>query len=150
MWKARGMGRPSKFTDELVEQTREMALNGNTDEEIAAALDVSRSTLALWKAKHPEFSDALKAWKGEADDAVEQSLYRKALSGDTTACIFWLKNRRSDAWRDVKHIDGKQQVTHTYDLDSLEESRLEELERILADATRGKGGSGEKEPASLH
>jgi hypothetical protein len=144
------MGRPSKYSEELVEQTREMALNGNTDEEIAAALDVSRSTLALWKAKHPEFSDALKAWKGEADDAVEQSLYRKALSGDTTACIFWLKNRRSDAWRDVKHIDGKQQVTHRYDLDSLADERLAELERILADASRGEGGEIKALPAPVH
>lgn len=96
------VGRPTKYNEALLDDVRERALRGETDEEIAAGLEVSRSTLALWKARHPAFSDALKAWKGEADDAVELSLYRKALAGDTTAAIFWLKNRRSGDWRD-KH-----------------------------------------------
>ncbi len=144
------MARPSKYDEALLDQVRELALAGKTDEEIASSLDVSRSTMALWKVRHPEFSDALKAWKGESDDAVEQSLYRKALSGDTTACIFWLKNRRSDQWRDVKHIDGRQQVTHRYDLDSLGDERLDELERILADAARGPSGEGEAPASSVH
>lgn len=144
------MGRPSKYGPELIERVHELALCGKTDEEIAADLDVSRSTLALWKVRHPEFSDALKSWKDAADDQVEHTLYRKALTGDTTACIFWLKNRRSDAWRDVKHIDGKQQVTHRYDLDSLGDERLEELERILADAQRSEGGAIKTLPAPVH
>lgn len=99
------VGRPSKYDESLLDDVRERALKGETDEEIAAGLDVSRSTLALWKARHPEFSDALKAWKGEADDAIEHSLYRKALSGDTTAAIFWLKNRRKDEWRDKHEVE---------------------------------------------
>lgn len=94
------MARPSKFSPAVVEKTRELALQGKTDEEISGELEVSRSTLALWKVRHPEFSDALKAWKSEADDQIEQSLYRRALGGDTTAQIFWLKNRRKDDWRD--------------------------------------------------
>lgn len=98
-------GRPSKFDDVDLAQVRDLALEGKTDEEIAADLSVSRSTLALWKARHPEFSDALTAWKGEADDAVELSLYRKALTGDTTACIFWLKNRRARDWRDKHDVE---------------------------------------------
>jgi len=103
-------GRPTKYSDSLLSDVRERALNGETDEEIAAGINVSRSTLALWKARHPAFSDALRAWKGEADDAVELSLYRKALTGDSTACIFWLKNRRSDSWRD------KNETAHTIEL----------------------------------
>lgn len=95
-----GVGRPTKYDDALLDDVRERALKGETDEEIAAGLGVSRSTLALWKARHPEFSDALRSWKAEADDAVELSLYRKALAGDTTAAIFWLKNRRKETWRD--------------------------------------------------
>ena len=34
------------------------------------------------------------------DFAVENALLKKALSGDVTAMIFWLKNRRRDRWRD--------------------------------------------------
>jgi hypothetical protein len=143
-------GRPSKYNDGLIEQVRELALDGKTDDEIAAALDVSRSTLALWKARHPQFSDALKAWKGEADDAVEQSLYRKALSGDVTACIFWLKNRRSVDWRDKREVEHSGGVKHTYDLDSIEPESLEHLERILADAERSAGGAGEAVPSQVH
>lgn len=98
-------GRPSKYEPEMLDQLRELALAGKTDEEIATAIGVARSTLALWKARHPEFSDALRAWKGEADDAVELSLYRKAIAGDTTAAIFWLKNRRSAEWRDKQDVE---------------------------------------------
>lgn len=103
-------GRPTKYSAAVAEQTQELALQGKTDEEISAELGVSRSTLALWKVRHPEFSDALKAWKSEADDQIEHSLYRRALGGDTTAQIFWLKNRRKDDWRDrqdhVHSADG--------------------------------------------
>ncbi len=98
-------GRPSKYEDVDLDQVRELALAGKTDEEMAAEIGVARSTLALWKARHADFSDALTAWKGEADDAIELSLYQKALGGDTTACIFWLKNRRSGAWRDKQEIE---------------------------------------------
>lgn len=103
-------GRPSKYSEALLPGVQERALAGETDKEIADGIGVSLSTLKLWKTAHPEFSAALKAWKAEADDAVEHSLYRRALSGDTTAMIFWLKNRRKDEWRDrqdhVHSADG--------------------------------------------
>ena len=34
------------------------------------------------------------------DYEVENALLAKALGGDVTAMIFWLKNRRPDKWRD--------------------------------------------------
>ena len=37
---------------------------------------------------------------------MEESLYRNALAGNTTAQIFWLKNRRPDRWRDVQNINA--------------------------------------------
>jgi hypothetical protein len=122
------MGRPSKFKPEFVEQARKLAQLGATDREIAEFFEVAESTLNLWKGEHPEFSESLKVGKDVADDRVEQALYRRALgythdavkiavnaSGevtqvphvehyapDTTAAIFWLKNRRKDQWRDIK------------------------------------------------
>jgi hypothetical protein len=33
--------------------------------------------------------------------------YRNALAGNTTAQIFWLKNRRPDRWRDVQQLQGE-------------------------------------------
>jgi hypothetical protein len=121
-------GRPSSFKPEYIEQARKLAGLGATDREAADFFNVAESTLYLWKHTQPDFSDALKVGKETADARVEQSLYRRALGyqhdatkiavnaagevttvpfverfpPDTTAAIFWLKNRRPDEWRDVK------------------------------------------------
>lgn len=120
-------GRPTKLKPEFIEQARKLAALGATDREAAEFFDVSESTLYLWKHTSEEFSEALKVGKETADQRVEQSLYRRALgyshdavkimtvdgqveavpfveqyAPDTTAAIFWLKNRRPDKWRDVK------------------------------------------------
>jgi hypothetical protein len=57
--------------------------------------------------------------------------YREHMPPDTVACIFWLKNRRREEWRD------KQEVEHSGSLQikdlSLEEIRqriAEELEKL--------------------
>lgn len=117
-------GRPSKFKQEFVAQAQKLAALGATDREMADFFEVTEQTLNNWKLSHPEFFEALKQAKVTADDRVEQSLYRRALGysfdsekifhfrghitragciehvpPDVTACIFWLKNRRPDAWR---------------------------------------------------
>lgn len=33
---------------------------------------------------------------------IERTIKKKKLAPDVTACIFWLKNRRPEAWRDVQ------------------------------------------------
>ena len=52
----------------------------------------------------------------------------KTVPPDTTAQIFWLKNRRPDQWRD-KPVEGAPEVNQTED-DALTES-LKELARGL-------------------
>lgn len=76
------------------------ARNGLTNEQIASNMDIVVSTLWEWRKKSPKISNALKIGKDEADIQVENALYRAALEGNTTAMIFWLKNRRSKEWRD--------------------------------------------------
>ena len=49
--------------------------------------------------------------KEASDDRVERSLYLLAIGWNgqppnTTAALFWLKNRRPDRWRDVQQIQG--------------------------------------------
>ena len=100
---------------------------GATDAEMADFFDVAISTFYRWKNEFPEFSEALKTAKASADERVERSLYHRAVGytfdsekvfqfqgevvraktkehvpPDTTAAIFWLKNRRSKEWRDVR------------------------------------------------
>lgn len=118
-------GRPSKYQPQFAEHAAKLCALGATDAQLADFFGVAVSTVALWKVQHPEFSDALKISKDEADAKVEQSLYRRAtgyecdevdirvLNGeivqtplrkiyppDTTAMIFWLKNRKPGEWRD--------------------------------------------------
>lgn len=82
------------------------ARDGLTDEEIAKNMGVRTSTLYEWKNKYSEISEALKKGKEFADYQIENALYNSALYGNTTAQIFWLKNRRPDKWRD-KPISDK-------------------------------------------
>lgn len=123
-------GRPSKYKDEYVSQARKLTALGATDAELADFFSVTISTVSLWKVKHPEFSEALKLGKEVADKRVEEALYNRALGyshedtdirvvdgaimetpmikhypPDTTAAIFWLKNRKPDEWRDKRDIE---------------------------------------------
>jgi hypothetical protein len=119
------MGRPSKFQPEFVTQAEKLCKLGATDMEIADFFEVDVRTLYRWKAEHEGFCQALKSGKDQADERVERSLYaratgyehddmdirvvegvvvqtpiRKHYPPDTTAAIFWLKNRRAAEWRD--------------------------------------------------
>lgn len=78
------------------------ARDGLTDEQIAHNMGISTTTLYEWKNKYAEIADTLKKTKEVVDRAVENALYKKAIEGDTTAMIFWLKNRRPNDWRDKR------------------------------------------------
>lgn len=123
-------GRPTDYRPEYVEQAAKLCALGATDDEMADFFEVHRSTIYRWKLDHPDFCDAIKTAKEIADERVERSLYQKAtgysvreeqavkikverdkeevevvevekhIPADTTAAIFWMKNRRSHSWRD--------------------------------------------------
>ncbi len=124
------MARPSKFKPEFIAQAEKLCKLGATDMELADFFDVEVRTLYRWKSENEQFCQALKAGKDEADDRVERSLYarangyehdevdirvvggaivqtpiRKYYPPDTTAAIFWLKNRRAAEWREVKAVE---------------------------------------------
>jgi hypothetical protein len=123
------MGRPSSFNEKLSEQIVQLVEKGLTDKQICAIIEVPQSTLSLWKSTKPDFMKTLKIAKNAADQLVEVSLYKRAQGvslpeekvvwnkdlgkhevvtvtkhypPDTTAAIFWLKNRQPDQWRDVQ------------------------------------------------
>lgn len=97
-------GRKSKYADFVDRKglvlAEGWARDGLTDEQIAHNIGISKSTLYEWKNKFSDFSEALKRSKDVADYEVENALFKKAKMGDTTAQIFWLKNRRPEKWRD--------------------------------------------------
>jgi hypothetical protein len=82
-----------------------MALDGLVDEEIANHMGISVSTLYVYKKKYPKIDEALKKGKEVVDRQVEKALLKKALNGNVTAMIFWLKNRKPDKWRDSQSIE---------------------------------------------
>lgn len=135
---APGRGRPSEYRQEFVTEVLTMAEGGATDMEIADSLEVSVRTLYRWKAQHEDFRQALKIAKDVADERVERSLYQRAtgyeqdsvkifmpagaespvmapyrevIAPDTTACIFWLKNRKSQEWRDKIDLEHAGEVS---------------------------------------
>ena len=104
-------GRKSDFRPEYILIAKACARFGAIEDEIANELNIGPATLDRWKQKYPEFRCALKAGKEASDDRVERSLYQLAIGWNgqppnTTAAIFWLKNRRPDRWRDVQQSDG--------------------------------------------
>jgi hypothetical protein len=120
-------GRPTKYKDEYAVQAARLCSLGQTDQEIADFFQVSVRTLHRWKGDHKRFCHSLSTAKAPADTRVERSLYQRAIgyeqdavkifmpagaeepvyapyreriAPDTTAAIFWLKNRKPDEWRD--------------------------------------------------
>lgn len=86
--------------DEKILLLQGWARNGLTNEQIASNMDIVVSTLWEWRKKSSKISNALKIGKEEADLQVENALHKAALKGNTTAMIFWLKNRKPENWRD--------------------------------------------------
>lgn len=126
-------GRPASYKPEFAKQAEKLCELGATDADLADFFEVTDRTVYRWQTKYPEFCQALKTGKSAADDRVERSLYHKAtgysfdavkifmpagaskpvyadyrehVPPDTTAAIFWLKNRRSSEWRDKREITG--------------------------------------------
>ena len=143
------MGRPSKYKPEMIDHLRlvsDVAVTGFTDKSLAKLFNTSESIINAWKVKHPEFQESLNKAKNPMDGEVEASLYQKALgytttevkttynaegevikseeitkntAPDTTSCIFWLKNRQPDNWKDV---------SQRVDTVVVEESEINKLE----------------------
>ena len=61
-------------------------------------------------------------------------IVKKMVNPDTTAQIFWLKNRRPTAWRDKQDIEHSGKVTQevSHDLRKLDKKELAQLEQILS------------------
>lgn len=98
-------GRPTKYRAEYAERAYGACLLGATNEHLAKIFCVTCSTIDKWIADIEEFSGAVKAGREEADNEVVKSLYNTALAGNTTAQIFWLKNRRPKQWREKHDVD---------------------------------------------
>lgn len=120
-------GQPTRYKKDYAIQAKKLCNKGFDDKELADFFNVCVATIYNWKLAHPEFLEALKGGKDDYDTRIVRSLAERAMgyshredkifnngSGqkpttvetikhyppDTTACIFWLKNRQPQDWRD--------------------------------------------------
>lgn len=108
------------------------ARDGLTDEQIAKNIGIGERTLYEWKEKYPQISQSLKKGKEFVDYEVENALLSSALGGNTTAQIFWLKNRRPDKWRDKQKEETDK--TALDKLDSILKEIKDDAERSTNNA----------------
>ena len=126
-------GRPTDYKQAFCKQAQKLCELGATDRELADFFAVSERTIYRWMIEHDDFCQSLKDGKESADQRVARSLYRRAVGysfdtvkimqdkgrevivpyeehvpPDVTACIFWLKNRRSKEWRDKRELTGSE------------------------------------------
>ena len=115
------------------------ARDGLTEEQIAKNMGISRATLYEWKKKEVNILNTLKKGKEVIDFEVENALLKRALgyeyeektyengvltksitkhvAPDTTAQIFWLKNRKPDKWRDkVIDTENEKEIANASDI----------------------------------
>lgn len=121
------------------------ARNGLTDEQIAHNMGITAKTLYEWKNKYSEICESLKKGKEVVDILVENALLKRALGykytekkvvdsekdgirtettikevvPDTTAQIFWLKNRKPQEWRDKREVNNNIEFESDNFMDAL-------------------------------
>ena len=144
-------GRKSEYRIEYADQALKLCLLGATDKELSEFFSVSEQTLNKWKKDYPEFLESLKKGKNIADANVASRLYNRVIGynckatkfatsngkitdskefiehypPDTTAAIFWLKNRQPEKWRDKKEVDAN--VDLGDELESLTDEQLQAI-----------------------
>lgn len=133
----------AKYTEWLTEegliQIEGWARDGLIDEQIATNVGVSYSTFRDWKKKFPALSAVLKRGKEVVDRQVENALLKTAVGyvyeeetvtntgevvtvkkyskPNTTAQIFWLKNRKRGQWTDKSEVEVTGAVVFTNESD---------------------------------
>ena len=143
-------GRKSSYEPKFARMAEAHCKLGATDAELGELFRVSTVTIWHWSNKHPEFNAALRQGKHAWDARVERSLAQRAIgyavdteevkvdkdgniirynlrkyfAPDTTACIFWLKNRQPERWRDV--YDHRKMDDDTKTADELRKEIVKE------------------------
>ena len=81
-------------------KVKRLAAQGLSQKQIARSLGVSWNTLNRNRKRSKSFNEAFEQGVADGLDAVTNSLFEQALDGNTTASIFFLKNRDEARWRD--------------------------------------------------
>lgn len=80
--------------------------------------------------------------KGDFEDVQERRLAIETRK--------WMAGKLKGKYSDKLTVKSESTVTHRYDLDSLSDGELDQLESILAKSQRDQGGEGEAVASSVH
>lgn len=112
------MGRPTKYDPAFCERVVDMGREGMGKCEMASELDLHYETFEAYQAKHPDFSEAVKAAL-RLSQAWWEKQGRVATFGahpgfNATSYIFNMKNRFKEDWRDKveQEQSGTTEVVH--------------------------------------
>lgn len=146
------MGRKPKVIDKaLVKRAIPAALKyGITDADLSKTFGISVDTFKKFLKNNPDILVAIKEDKEKCTDKVELALYTQAIGYEhyetkssynsvldkwvdhqvlvyhppnIAACIFWLKNKRPDQWRDLQQINSKTELTEKTTVHIIHEDR---------------------------
>ena len=149
-------GRPSKITGINLSLVKHFTSEGYTDKQLAKVFGVTTRTINNWKKDYPEFFHSLKSGKLLADSKVEASLFQRACGyshpdvhitnyqgkitqtsiikhypPDSTAMIFWLKNRKPNEWREKHELEHTIKGFLHPELENISNKMLEKILKNL-------------------
>lgn len=150
---SKGRGRPSAYRAIYTAQAAAFCLLGADDRKLCELFEISEKTLHNWKARHPDFLQAIKSGKDVADAQVAGALFRAATQGaitretkididgqastivrelapDTTAAIFWLKNRQPALWREKQQMAVELEYPNEDVLNAIFEEAMKKTEKM--------------------
>lgn len=137
------------ITEDNLLRVQGWARDGLTMDQIAKNMGITKPTLYKWQDKSVDLVNALKVNRDIADREVENALFKNAIGftyteqqltddgmvvevekyskPNTTAQIFWLKNRKPEQWRDKQNIEHDGSINQNIDLSNISDKDLEKL-----------------------
>ena len=93
---------------ELIESWRRC---GVTIKDVASNIGIKERTLYSWMSKYPEIKNACEMGREECNYIIENTLVQKAMAGNMTAIIFYLKNNVRERYSDSQRTTVEERLT---------------------------------------
>lgn len=107
--------------------------NGLTDAQIAQNIGINVRTLDKWKSKYGRIRQALKIGRSQSNFMVEGELFKKAMKGNTTAMIFYLKNNWRDKYNDSQLSKEERELVLAKIRSTKADARIKEAKAVVAE-----------------
>lgn len=126
------MARTKIFID--LNKVRELASLGLTRDQVSYSLGINPHTYSNRIKDEPEIEEAYQAGKTEGVKKVANKLLEKAMTGDNTAMIFFLK---CNGWKETQELNIKSETVQK----DIKDLSFEELVALAKDPKKKKDGS---------